>query len=971
MIAKHLLSATMLVMQRLLASVVLSLILAVAPSLARADNSAEDEYVVIFNTIQDADALKEASKAGAAAAKYQEAQQALIKFPDAFPDWYNKNSRIVEFRLNYVAEKIRLLQGTKPPAETPKPAPVAKTTTPTPSTPAISTTDIENKIKALQADIQKVAAEKSALESKVNELSTASASGTGQLSAAQEKIKLLEKQNEDLKTGLEEQKAKSSQLVEATVLAEGKKALAEANQKLAAEKDAVSTLQKEKETLQRSLNSLNAAKKSDVELDQTKQALTEANRKFIEQSEAVKTLTKQKDALQKNLESVSKASASATELESVRKELGEATKTIAQQTETVKSLARDKETLKKDLEDAKAALAIVKPATESAELKSLQERLKQVEAEKVSLEAKLKESLAARPAATDSRELAKAGERIRELEKENQLLKTSIEERQANLLKSTDSGVAALEQMKKDLVEARQRLATQNQAAVVWAAEKEALEKKIQGMSDMASQLETLRAENTAVRKQLEEARQSDSLAVLKQAESAMDELNGKLAKQVEISRTLAAEKEVLQQRLDAMAKSGDYSKELEQTRRALVAANRKLEIQSEAAAVLLAEANMKLERQLQAYAELARDKDALRAENELLKKQAAKKSSGKSDTAAARKLAEAQAQLAALQSDKKMLEMEKAALERQLKRKGAAAATSAAPSAEESEKIKQLELERALLERKLQEATKELNSRSGSSNAADLANQVSSLRSRLNVLEAQPVPYTKEELALFQQSNLKLAGKPAARTAKDLSSNAKKLLTDAKHDFAAKDFDKAEAKYMKVLREDPQNLYVLANLASIQLELNKDEDAEANLKKALALDPNDVYTLNIYGNAKFRQKDYDTALDALSHAAKIQPENAEVQNILGITLSHKGMRGPAETALRKAIQIDPNFASAHNNLAVIYASQTPPLTELARWHYQKAVASGGGHNAQLEKLLEESKASTASVNDTNQSPKQ
>ena len=65
-------------------------------------------------------------------------------------------------------------------------------------------------------------------------------------------------------------------------------------------------------------------------------------------------------------------------------------------------------------------------------------------------------------------------------------------------------------------------------------------------------------------------------------------------------------------------------------------------------------------------------------------------------------------------------------------------------------------------------------------------------------------------------------------------------------------------------------------------------------------------------------------------------------------------MRGPAETAYRKAIQIDPGFGAAHNNLAVIYLTQKPPLVELARWHYQKALAAGIPKNADLDKMFEE-----------------
>jgi len=69
--------------------------------------------------------------------------------------------------------------------------------------------------------------------------------------------------------------------------------------------------------------------------------------------------------------------------------------------------------------------------------------------------------------------------------------------------------------------------------------------------------------------------------------------------------------------------------------------------------------------------------------------------------------------------------------------------------------------------------------------------------------------------------------------------------------------------------------------------------------------------------------------------------------------LSHKGNGGAAETALRRALQLDPNYGNAHNNLAVIYITQEPPLTELARWHYQKALSLGIGRNPDLEKLLE------------------
>ncbi|PYI87987.1 MAG: hypothetical protein DME26_04460, partial [Verrucomicrobia bacterium] len=76
---------------------------------------------------------------------------------------------------------------------------------------------------------------------------------------------------------------------------------------------------------------------------------------------------------------------------------------------------------------------------------------------------------------------------------------------------------------------------------------------------------------------------------------------------------------------------------------------------------------------------------------------------------------------------------------------------------------------------------------------------------------------------------------------------------------------------------------------------------------------------------------------------AKLNPESHETFNLLGMTLSEKGLRGPAETAFRKALQLQPKYPNAHYNLAVAYAAHQPPSMELARWHYDRAIALGAG----------------------------
>lgn len=533
--------------------------------------------------------------------------------------------------------------------------------------------------------------------------------------------------------------------------------------------------------------------------------------------------------------------------------------------------------------EASAAFGAPPPTLSEADqqLSVLEDEVRQLQAEKIVLEAKLKEAFATQPATIDPRELARAEERVQSLTKENELLKVALSTQQA--VADPAATEKSLAEARQSLSESRLQLAQQMERANALALEKEALDRKLAALAE------------------------DGSAAQLRKANRQLDDANARIAEQTERVNALASEKSSLQARVDTLASAASAA-------------------------------------------------EALRAENELLKKQVSelKSSLPSADEVAAQqtRLTQAQAGIAALQSELEILRLEKSALEAQVGK-------IAASRDDDARLIQELRAERDELKKQLASKPKSgflfWRRNKDDARVQELTDQVNTFRARLEALEARAVPYTAEELSLLEKPAAQLAASDASPSAAAFSGpppGTGALAAEAQSLFRAKQFAAAEQKYLEILQKDENNVYTLGNLAAIQLEMGRLSEAETNVKRALTLVPDDAYALTILGYLKFRQEQYDAAFDALSRAAKLDPKNPEIQNYLGVTLSHKGMREPAEAALRKAIQLDPNYASAHNNLAVYYATQKPPLMGLARWHYNRAVSLGHPRNPELEKLI-------------------
>src|SRR5947199_10793656 len=89
-------------MNRFLLLAMSLLALACGSGILRAEGP-DDEYLRISNLIQQADALAEGGRGELARQKYAEAQSELDRVQKAYPGW---NEQVVQFRLNYVTEKL-------------------------------------------------------------------------------------------------------------------------------------------------------------------------------------------------------------------------------------------------------------------------------------------------------------------------------------------------------------------------------------------------------------------------------------------------------------------------------------------------------------------------------------------------------------------------------------------------------------------------------------------------------------------------------------------------------------------------------------------------------------------------------------------------------------------------------------------------------------------------------------------------
>ena len=204
----------------------------------------DDEYVRIYSLIQQADALAESGRSELARQKYSEAHSELDRVQRTNPGW---NQQVVQFRLDYVREKLGLAKTTEK-------------TTRRESAEQIAPAGAESvdRIKNLLEEIRRLVADKELLQAKLKEALSAQpvALDPRELARAEENIKALRKEVEVLTVNLKKAETKPDKPIDPAAFEKTKQGLAAANQKLTQQTEVLASLTLERDALQRRLQSL-------------------------------------------------------------------------------------------------------------------------------------------------------------------------------------------------------------------------------------------------------------------------------------------------------------------------------------------------------------------------------------------------------------------------------------------------------------------------------------------------------------------------------------------------------------------------------------------------------------------------------------------------------------------------------------------------------------------------------------------
>jgi tetratricopeptide (TPR) repeat protein len=130
-----------------------------------------------------------------------------------------------------------------------------------------------------------------------------------------------------------------------------------------------------------------------------------------------------------------------------------------------------------------------------------------------------------------------------------------------------------------------------------------------------------------------------------------------------------------------------------------------------------------------------------------------------------------------------------------------------------------------------------------------------------------------------------------------------REILEQAKGYFKQGDYVEAEKLYQQCLDKNPQDAYLLSNIAVIQFRQKRLDLAERNLTEAIKYAPKDAFSCKVLGLVRYLQGRYDEAFEVLVKAVEYDPSDTDAKTYLNMAnLERVSLSESEKSVLRREL---------------------------------------------------------------------
>jgi tetratricopeptide (TPR) repeat protein len=145
------------------------------------------------------------------------------------------------------------------------------------------------------------------------------------------------------------------------------------------------------------------------------------------------------------------------------------------------------------------------------------------------------------------------------------------------------------------------------------------------------------------------------------------------------------------------------------------------------------------------------------------------------------------------------------------------------------------------------------------------------------------------------------------------ISDNIKKKFKEAEIFFSNKDYERTISVYNDILKENPNFVAALNNIAQAYEYLKNLKEAENNYKKCVLLKPNEIIFMNNLSNIYMKQNNFNQALPLLEKSFKKNQNQIKIIHSIIMCLTSLEMREKAEQFSIQVLEIFPNDRLINN----------------------------------------------------------